>query len=484
MKILYWNVRGLGNLDTRLVIKKLCLTHKPDILFLSEPMIPLEQVRTGFWKYLKLKVIAVNNRGNLLPNIWCLCADHVSLNVISISGQHLSCSINVDNQVIYISAIYASTSYSTRRQLWNELTSLHHTYQGPWCFIGDYNTILGAHEQRGTHLPLRISCDEFRNWTDSGNLTHLMTRGAQFTWSNGRRGAAYTAKRLDRAISNNDWLDFWSVVSCCTLTKSKSDHFPLLINLQKETWRHSLSFKFLRMWAENPDCRKVISEVWSMNVVGCPMLVLTSKLKVLKQKLRDWNQDVFGNVRENVNVALQKVDWVQEQIDSLGPLDDLIEQEKEALSNMQNALFQQEEFWLEKSRLNWQIHGDRNTAFFHRLTKIRNVSKQISMLRNGEEILLSPSDIETHVVSFYEELFSSPNTCIDNGLIEEVIPDMVSAEDNLKLTNLPSSEEIKNAVFSMNRDSAPRPDGFGAFFFQKFWDIVEKDVYNAVMQFF
>lgn len=106
------------------------------------------------------------------------------------------------------------------------------------------------------------------------------------------------------------------------------------------------------------------------------------------------------------------------------------------------------------------------------------------MLRNGEEILLSPSDIETHVVSFYEELFSSPNTCIDNGLIEEVIPDMVSAEDNLKLTNLPSSEEIKNAVFSMNRDSAPRPDGFGAFFFQKFWDIVEKDVCNAVMQVF
>jgi hypothetical protein len=52
------------------------------------------------------------------------------------------------------------------------------------------------------------------------------------------------------------------------------------------------------------------------------------------------------------------------------------------------------------------------------------------------------------------------------------------------LTVLPSYDEIKSAVFSLNNDSAPGPDGFGACFFQTYWDIVKQDVINAVLQFF
>jgi len=33
---------------------------------------------------------------------------------------------------------------------------------------------------------------------------------------------------------------------------------------------------------------------------------------------------------------------------------------------------------------------------------------------------------------------------------------------------LPSMEEIHNAVFNMNKEGAPGPDGFGAIFFQSF----------------
>lgn len=36
----------------------------------------------------------------------------------------------------------------------------------------------------------------------------------------------------------------------------------------------------------------------------------------------------------------------------------------------------------------------------------------------------------------------------------------------------------------MNSDSAPGPDGFGAFFLQRFWNIVSQDVVDVVWQFF
>jgi hypothetical protein len=48
---------------------------------------------------------------------------------------------------------------------------------------------------------------------------------------------------------------------------------------------------------------------------------------------------------------------------------------------------------------------------------------------------------------------------------------------------LPSHSEIKAAVFALNKDSAPGPDGFGAFFYQHYWDIVKDDVINAVLEF-
>lgn len=52
------------------------------------------------------------------------------------------------------------------------------------------------------------------------------------------------------------------------------------------------------------------------------------------------------------------------------------------------------------------------------------------------------------------------------------------------LTNLPYVEEVKQTVFSINKDGAPGLYGFGALFFQEYWDIVAADVVNVVTQFF
>lgn len=122
--------------------------------------------------------------------------------------------------------------------------------------------------------------------------------------------------------------------------------------------------------------------------------------------------------------------------------------------------------------------------FFHQMAKIKAVTKQISMLKVDDHVLCSAEEIERHVVSFYEKLFCTENNCNDNGLIEEVIPSLVTLEQNLMLTNLPSLDEVKEAVFSLNSDGSPGPDGFGATFFQTFWSIVAKDVHKAVVQFF
>ncbi|WJX39138.1 hypothetical protein P8452_26715 [Trifolium repens] len=73
---------------------------------------------------------------------------------------------------------------------------------------------------------------------------------------------------------------------------------------------------------------------------------------------------------------------------------------------------------------------------------------------------------------------------LERNAQKEVIPSLINDDVNTLLTLIPSQEEIKNAVFILNKDGAPGPDGYGAFFYQKYWEIIQEDVVNAVLQFF
>ena len=55
---------------------------------------------------------------------------------------------------------------------------------------------------------------------------------------------------------------------------------------------------------------------------------------------------------------------------------------------------------------------------------------------------------------------------------------------NTNLTRIVTKHEIKTALFSMNPNKAPGPDGMTPLFFQKFWSIVKSDVVQAIQRFF
>ncbi|PNX72820.1 ribonuclease H, partial [Trifolium pratense] len=238
------------------------------------------------------------------------------------------------------------------------------------------------------------------------------------------------------------------------------------------------------MWTLHDDCKNIVQDSWNTNVLGCPMFVLSKKLKMLKDKLKVWNKECFGNVHDYVKVSEQHLQQVQDQIQNNGHSDALLEEEKEAHRLYEDALTRQEVFWQEKARLNWHLEGDRNTKYFHRMAKIKTSSKLITSLQVGENVLTDQSQIAEHIVNYYKSLFCTNTVLQEQLLAQEVIPNLITDDINVVLTLLPSHQEVKAAVFALNKDSAPGPDGFGAFFFQHFWDIVKTDVTNAVLDFF
>ncbi|XP_019430073.1 PREDICTED: uncharacterized protein LOC109337532, partial [Lupinus angustifolius] len=239
---------------------------------------------------------------------------------------------------------------------------------------------------------------------NKANLVYLVTRGAKFTWSNKRRGSTLTEKRLDRSLRNDDWLSAWNIVSCCILPRISSDHHPLLLCSSSSVVKRITPFRFLKMWMKHPDCSKVIEEAWKEEIIGCPMFILSEKLKRLKVKLKNWNWNVFDNIHHIVQEALSTVENIQSCINNDGSNEDLLDQEGIAQLNLLKALNMEEDFWKEKSRMNWHMSGDRNTSFFHKITKIRQVSKSMIMLKDGDIIISNQDELATHTLDYFTTL--------------------------------------------------------------------------------
>lgn len=90
------------------------------------------------------------------------------------------------------------------------------------------------------------------------------------------------------------------------------------------------------------------------------------------------------------------------------------------------------------------------------------------MISNGDRILTDPTEISSHTVNYFENMFSSnPLFSKDFNMVDTIIPSLGGEATNKILTNIPSLDEITTAVFNLNIDSAPRPEGFGVVFFLK-----------------
>jgi len=192
MKCISWNIRGVGNFETQIHLFHMIKTHKPDFLFLAEPLISFASFPSWFWTRLNLHNHVLNHT-NSIPSLWCLWHKQYTVSILLNKPQCIAFTYIDEGTPVFIAAIYASTFYIRRRELWLDLTSLIHANPGPWLFVGDFNSILGAHEKLGGRIPLNIACTEFISWTNNNSLIHMATNGAHYTWTNNREGGAFIA---------------------------------------------------------------------------------------------------------------------------------------------------------------------------------------------------------------------------------------------------------------------------------------------------
>ena len=139
-----------------------------------------------------------------------------------------------------------------------------------------------------------LAMTDFSDFIDTANLIDLPLLSGPFTWSSGSDSPLMS--RIDRVLVSANWEDHFPDVSQKLLPHPISNHSPLLVESGSMA-RGRSAFKFENMWLKVDGFLEKIQGWWSSySFSGPPSLVLARKLKALKEDLKIWNKEVFGDV--------------------------------------------------------------------------------------------------------------------------------------------------------------------------------------------
>ncbi|KAL2246128.1 UNVERIFIED_CONTAM: hypothetical protein Sindi_2881000 [Sesamum indicum] len=230
------------------------------------------------------------------------------------------------------------------------------------------------------------------------------------------------------------------------------------------------------------DFQDMVKQSWGAPIQGYGMYRLQQKLYRLKNHLKQWNKDCFGNIFSLVDQAKAAANEAEKQFDRLPSEANLTNLNKHNAA-LVHALNLESEFWRQKSNCKWLEVGERNTKFFHASVKKKRLKSKISRVTDNQYEITDSTQIKIFAVHFFESLLSdTPATSLPHDFpfqFSQIHQDVL-----LNLCQPPSHDDIKEVVFSINKDSVAGPDGFSSAFFQACWNTIAEDVNAAVMDFF
>ena len=149
--------------------------------------------------------------------------------------------------------------------------------------------------------------------------------------------------------------------------------------------------------------------------------------------------------------------------------------EKEIRKNLEQLEEQEQIIWMQKSRVNWILQGDRNTKFYHSITARRRLNNKIQGVWNEQRVWVDlHRDMASDFCNFYRKFF--PPDVIQEELIKNRINGLnipkLSPEQLEWLDKPFTAREIKEAAFQIGPFKSPGIDGKLGIFYQKYWHIV------------
>ncbi|GKC72160.1 putative RNA-directed DNA polymerase [Tanacetum coccineum] len=312
--------------------------------------------------------------------------------------------------------VFSPWNISLKQVLWNSIKGIiNSTPAACWIFFGDFNVV-------------RID------------------------------KSGYKLSKLDQFLVTQNFFNIWSDVSVKVLSRSFSDHCPLVLTVGLPNFGPK-AFKFFDKWIGNPKFQSVVSNLWSSGVYSLtPDLNLNNKIKKLRLDIKKWTSDTLHSQNQvKDNLLSNLADW--ERKAEAGTLleSDIIKREEWILDL--HFFYQLErEYLKQKSRVKSAVKGDENTRYFHSLLRNHFASFSIKGIHVNGIWCENPALIKEFALDHFASRFKeSPEARpkFRSTLFCRLYPENASFLDSSF-----SVEEVKLAIWSYSGSKAEGPDGF------------------------
>eukprot|EP00253_Pinus_taeda_P033369 PITA_33369 len=333
-----------------------------------------------------------------------------------------------DNCDLIIYNVYLPNHYREKEQCWTDLKENMDNEQNPNIILtGDFNLALHANEKRGgnfTHDPFRSQLEEIMS---DHELIDIIPKNRKYTWNNRRLGPGNIMERLDRILVNISLLSTFTAGHTKILNATASDHFPILLTLDSHSQLGPIPFSYNPLWRNIEEAEEIIETTWKHHVEGSPSHIWETKIRNTRKALKEW------------------------------------------------AKRAEETKWRIKSRQLWLKEGDKSTAYFHKQATVRKTRNNVNAITGNEGNQHNNQESIKRVASLhFKSLLTENHEAADYSELLQHLPKGISQEVNDSLNREITEEEIRKAIWTLQPDKSPGPDGFPINFYRDHWQLIRK----------
>ena len=266
MRVLSWNVRGLGKKARKRQVRDYIIKERIEIVGLQETMKQdfsdhdLHELAGGInfsWLWLPAK----GKSGSILLGV---NIDHLEVEDHEIRFFSIRATIR-DRRSNFrwnFVTVYGPAHHDSSPIFLDKLDSLCSNSTLPILLGGDFNLIRSCDEKNFEHYNIPLMRN-FNSFIGAHQLREVSRRGAKSTWTN--KQLSPTMVTLDRFLMSDSWDNRFPLTFAWSPVRIGSDHSPIILDTGEQGAPRPRYFYFDNRWLLSPDFIPKVRDKWEQS---------------------------------------------------------------------------------------------------------------------------------------------------------------------------------------------------------------------------